>query len=605
MGSKMKIYMKTISVYNANRKEAIQRMYTVRSLEFTGKPQNKEGEAEGMKGKWLSYGMAVMLAGVMAFGMLTGCSAGKEGGTAAEPSGTTKESVGTLSDQSQSADVSDGIIYPIDSDVNLSFYIQDNLLQKSAAYVDFNSVPFYQGLSRNTGISVDWQTYAEGADSVAAYNLLLQDEKLPSIIYGGICGSPSVSTELLADGLIYDLTDYLPKYAPDFWEFINRPDRAEDKQTLLTEEGRILYFPFLKESDYNVTYLGPVIRQDWLNSLGLEAPVTLKDWENVLKAFKDNYGAYFSFTLGRFNNAGIAGGAGAFAPLSLKYFVDNGKIKCANTEESWKEFLGTMHRWYEEGLLDPDFTSADDTAVRAKALNGETGIVFTAMSQLTNFIADAEKEGTGAEWVGLSYPRTAAGAPTTYIQSKQQSNFPGAVITTSCSEEELIAAIEFLNYGYSEDGILYWNFGEDGVSYKAGEDGSPQFTELITGDERGIGEALKDYTGMYNGGVGVQMADMVKAKNHKVAADAVYTWIDNTEVEKYRLPSYVRTEDEQSRYNDINTQIGTYVAEMALKFVTGDESLEDFDKFVEQVEAYGLPELLEIEQAAYDRFMSK
>lgn len=561
-----------------------------------------------MKKKWLSRALAVALAGVMTAGMLAGC--GKQDGSqtsvqseASQTDGSIQSDDATQS-ETQTAEVPEEVTYPVDTDVSLSFYIRyQTQLAKSAAYVDYNSVPFYAGLSEKTGIDIDWQSYADGADVAAAYNLMLQEEELPNIIFGGGCDD---SAELYADGLIYDLTEYLPTYAPDFWEYINLPENEANKRAITNEEGQFFFIPFIRESNYNITYLGPVIRQDWLDELSLEAPVTLEDWENVLKAFKENYGAYFSFRVLRFNNAGIAGGTGAFAAFSLKYFVEDGQIKCANTQEEWKDFLETMHRWYEEGLLDPDFSTADDTAVRSKALNGEAGIVYTAMSHLSNYIADAEKEGTGAKWVGLSYPRVEEGAPTTYIQTESQTWQPyiGARVTTSCSEEELIAAIKFLNYGFTEEGMLYWNLGEEGVSYEIAEDGSLQFTDLITSDERGITEALRDYTGMYSAGIGIQMEDMIKAKNNETAVEAVYTWIDNTVASQYLCPPYSRTEEEQRVYNDINTQLSTYVSEMALKFVTGDESLEDFDKFVEQLDAYGLQELLEIEQAAYDRYMN-
>lgn len=555
-----------------------------------------------MKKKWLSRTLAAMLAGVMTVGLLTGC--GRQDETQTSESQAESTSVTDSSEQSEaeteSTDVG-GITYPIDTNVSLSFYIHGGLA-KTATYTDFNSVPFYSGLSEKTGINIDWQTYPEGADPIAAYNLLLQEEELPNIIFSG----PSDPDELYRDGLIYDLTDYLPDYAPDFWEYINLPENAANKQAITNENGQFLFFPLIQEADFNITYLGPVIRQDWLDELELDAPVTLEDWENVLRAFKENYGAYFSFPLGRFNVAGIGGGTGAFAPFSLNNYVEDGQVKCANTQEEWKEFLEIMHRWYEEGLIDPDFTTNDDNAVRSKALNGETGLVYTAMSQLTNFVADAEAENNGAQWVGLSYPRTEEGAAATYIQTRAQTYVPGvaAFITTSSTEEELIAAIQFLNYGFSEEGMVYWNFGEEGVSYEVAEDGSLQFTEMITQDERGVNDALKDYTGMYANGMGIQMADMVKAKNNPVSVEAVSVWTDNNEAAQYMLPPYTRTEEEQTIYSDISTQMSTYVSEMALKFVTGDESLDNFDKFVEQLDAYGLQELLEVEQAAYDRYMN-
>ncbi len=555
-----------------------------------------------MRRKRLSRVAAVAFCAVMAVSSLAGC-AGREENTKVSTESTSAETAGSTESepvQTQTAEGEKTLTYPVSTDVELSFYIKNGGLDKSSAYVNYSDVPFYAGLSERTGVKIDWQTYAAGADQDAAYNLMLQEEKLPNIIFGDRCNDAATLCE---DGLVYDLTEYLPEYAPDFWEYINRPENEANRKAITTADGRFLYFPFIRESDFNITYTGPVIRKDWLEELNLEAPVTLEDWETVLTAFKEKYNAYFSFALHRFASAGIGGGAGAFAPHIFRLYLDNNEVKCANTQEEWKNFLTIMNRWYDSGLLDPDFTTADDTSVRSRALNGETGVVYTAMSQLTNFIADAEKEGTGAEWVGFSYPRTQKGAATTYIQTDSQTFVPymGAMITTSGSEEELIAAIEFLNYGYSKEGMLYWNFGEEGVSYDIAADGHPEFNDRIKSDERGLSEALKDYTGMYAIGVGIQMADMVKAKNSKTSAEAVAAWTENTVAGSYMLPPYARTEEEQVLYNDASTQLSTYVTEMALKFITGEESLDNFDKFVEQMNEYGLQKLLESEQTAYNR----
>ena len=44
---------------------------------------------------------------------------------------------------------------------------------------------------------------------------------------------------------------------------------------------------------------------------------------------------------------------------------------------------------------------------------------------------------------------------------------------------------------------------------------------------------------------------------------------------------------------------------MAIKFIQGDEPLENFDEYVATVESYGLSELLEVYQNAYDRVLSQ
>ena len=555
-----------------------------------------------MKKKWLSRATATVLASIMAAGMLAGC--GEENVVSSE---TETQATSETQVASETPVADEEWAYPVDTDVKLSFYIHGTgNLAKSSLYTDYNEVPFYKGLSEKTGIPVEWKCAVEGADKDAAYNLLLQEKVLPSIIFKNGYTASDCNT-LYEDGLIYDLTDYLEEYAPDFWAYMNDPANVADKNAITNEDGKFLFFPMIRESEFNTTYVGPVIRQDWLDECGLKAPVTLEDWENVLTTFKDKYGATLSFRIARYNNGGFSSGVDAFADLKYGIYVEDGQIKCANAQPEWKEYLTVLNRWYNAGLIDPDFATNNDEAVRTKALNNQTGAIVTAMSQLTNYINDAEANKTGANWVGCSYARTAEGAATKRIQAEATlvKADTGAVITTSCTEEELIAAIQFLNYGYSEEGMMYWNFGNEGETYEVAADGSIQFTEKITADERGITESLKDYTGMYGVGIGMQLAEFTKAKSSQATIDAVAVWTENTVARDYIAPPYTRTEEEQVTRTDISKVISTYVSEMALKFVTGEESLDNFDKYVEQLNAYKLPELLEIEQAAYDRYVNR
>ena len=561
-----------------------------------------------MKGKWLSRILSTIVVGSMTVGLLVGCGQQESKQTSEKQEVSKEESSQTSLAEQNSEDVKEPeeLTYPLDTDMEVSIWVY-SILNLSPEYANASESPFHTGLAEKTGIDIDWQFPAQGTDAAVALNLLWQEEEMPHIVLGGAV-KPDNGTKWLADGVIYDLTDYLPEYAPDYWEFINRPENEDTLKSLTTADGRFYSIAGFQESSYNITYAGPVIRQDWLDECGLEAPVTLEDWENVLVTFKKKYNATFGFALNRFNIAGIGSGTGAFAPLKANYYVDeNDKVQLGNAQQEWKELLEVLHRWYDMGLIDKDFATATDASVRSKALNGEVGVSYTAMSQLTNWSVDAEAEDTGAEWVGFEHPRTAPGEPTNYIYTTR-SLFPGsggAVITTSCSEEELIMALKLLNYGYTEEGIMYWNFGTEGETYTLDENGDVQWTELVTGDSGGIDAAVKKYTGVHSGQVSIQQERYVKLKNSEAAGDAVYKWIENTVAEKYCLPTLTRTDEENTKYADLNTPIATYVSEMALKFVTGDEDLDDFDEFVEQLNNMGLQECLELQQAAYDRYLSK
>ena len=59
------------------------------------------------------------------------------------------------------------------------------------------------------------------------------------------------------------------------------PDYIRD---IRASDGNIYFMPFIGAVK---TFKVWMLRGDWLDKLGLEVPVTLDDWYNVLKAFKE------------------------------------------------------------------------------------------------------------------------------------------------------------------------------------------------------------------------------------------------------------------------------------------------------------------------------
>lgn len=57
--------------------------------------------------------------------------------------------------------------------------------------------------------------------------------------------------------------------------------------------------------------------------------------------------------------------------------------------------------------------------------------------------------------------------------------------------------------------------------------------------------------------------------------------------------------------SELVTPICTYVEEMTLKFITGAESLDQFDEFRAVVESMGIEEALQLEQEGFEAYQSK
>lgn len=568
---------------------------------------------------------AQALSGALIFS-LAGCGneegSGESQSQQAQPSVTEQESGGQDEQEGGSQDEqeseeqeqeADGAItYPLQTEETLTFW-HNNQLNYQSSYGSYEESPFHSGLEEMTGVKVEWQQPVQGVYGTPdeqAYNLLLTEEVLPDIIFNSI--SSAQAEQLIEDGVIYDLTEYLPKYAPDYWAFITAPENEDYRRDLQTESGRFFNVA-TATSDYRLNiYIGPVIRQDWLEECNLEAPVTFADWEEVLTVFKEKYDAPFGFWMAALDNAGLGSGTGAYGNFTASLYIDdNGTIQLAQAQPEWKEYMEVLHRWWDLGLIDKDSVSMDDAAVRTKVLNNEIGVTYTLQSRINLWMNDAAEVGSSADWRPLAYPRTAPGEPTSFIQvgslNRGGSRYSGwgAVVTTSCPEERLATALEWLNYGYTQEGMMYWNYGTEGVTYTLDENGEPQWTELIAEDPAGLTEATMKYVGVGGTGISIRQPHFVEIRMAGNSSTAPDVWSENTDAIRHRIPNISLTDEESVIYTDRLTTISSRTSEMALKYMTGEESLDNFDSFVEELYGMGLQELLDVVQASYDRYIAK
>lgn len=72
------------------------------------------------------------------------------------------------------------------------------------------------------------------------------------------------------------------------------------------------------------------------------------------------------------------------------------------------------------------------------------------------------------------------------------------------------------------------------------------------------------------------------------------------------FPTLSYTTEEKEEFNKIMTAINTHVEESCQKWIFGTEEIEStFDTYVSQLNGMGLPRAIEIQQAAYDRYLKQ
>jgi len=64
------------------------------------------------------------------------------------------------------------------------------------------------------------------------------------------------------------------------------------------------------------------------------------------------------------------------------------------------------------------------------------------------------------------------------------------------------------------------------------------------------------------------------------------------------------TDEETERWNEVATTVDTYVSELVMGLITGQKSLDDLQTYIDEVNALGLADMVEIKQAQYDRYVA-
>lgn len=481
-----------------------------------------------------------------------------------------------------------------------------NNVYPSSTVSSWRESPFHKGLEEQSGVHVEWEFPVDASEASKSFNLLLSEDTYPDMIMYNFVGHEPES--YLEDGVLRDLTDLLPEKAPNYWKFLQ--EHPDFDKSVKTDDGRYYGFGFFREEPSQSVYMGPMVRKDWLEEQNLPIPETLEDWEKTIEIFHDKYGATFAFTPDGRMSPGLAGSFGAhgtFDSTSGFYVDKNGKIQLSQVQPEWKEYMSWLNELYQKELIDPDVITMQVADMQTKVANDKAGITVTSSGVLTTYINDAQTNGSSANWVAIPYPVQENGEPAVSIHSEggmTTSNIVG--ITTSCSEDKLDEALAWLDWAFTEEGHLYWNYGLEGDSWEM-KDGQPTFTEKVTDSELGLSEAVKLYTGNYQGGIGVQDKNLDVQTKSAEAAKAADIWIGtNEEAVKDKIPLGVsQTASESKEAANILDSLNTFTLENTLKFLTGERSLDEFDQFVSELNDIGLQRLLEIKQAAYDRYLER
>lgn len=504
----------------------------------------------------------------------------------------------TLSNGSSITYPDDGV-YPLQCEDTLTVWAPLNAALTTVT-TNFGNLPLAEELEKRTGVKVTYEHPASGMES-EQFNLLLTSDDMPDIV---VADWQSYGPQrAIDDGNILALTDAIDKWAPNYKKLLS--EMPDVDRSLKASSGDYYVFGFIRGDDALCTYAGPIVRADWLEELGLEIPETIDEWETMLTAFKEKKGATaplsFSSSDGILSNGLFSG---AYDTPDGFYLDDKGKVHYGAAENGFKETLALLNSWYEKGLIDKNLPSVDSKILTNNVTNHKTGATFGLVGGgVGTWITTMRGVGdTTFDLAAAPYPVLKKGDVPMYShRDNPYTNLRAYAISTNCKNIEL--ATRWLDYGYSEEGNMLYNYGVEGLTYEM-VDGKVQLTDFVTKNPDGLAMStvLQEYAMSTYSGPTVQNKDVIDAtRTIPRQNEAVEVWA-KTNVKKHKLPALSFTEEETNSMGTKLVDVITYKNEMMYAFIMGTEDLENYDSFVAEMKRLGLDDLINIYQDAYDRY---
>lgn len=496
---------------------------------------------------------------------------------------------------STNSDAATGVVsYPIKTDVKLTYWtkLDPKVSPHSKTMAD---TEFAKQLEKETGIKVEWIHPAQGQET-EQYNIMLASGELPDIIDRVNFSYPGGADKAIEDKIFIRLNEIIDKYAPNYKKVLESNPLLT--KLAKTDKGNIYNFGFIRGDDSLTAFFGPIVREDWLKELNLKLPETVEEFETVLRAFKDKKNIQYPYTQGKDLDGNFIAGAYGF---SLGYYIENNKVVYGPLNKNFKEYLTVMNRWYKDGLLDKNFASNDGNAVKANMLNGKSGAFLGFLGGGIGTYMNAMKDKdpkfslTGSQYPVLNKEdKVKFGAKDNMLSTL-------AAITPNCKNPEIAARL--LDYGYSEKGSMLYNFGTENVSYKM-VNGYPTYQDIVmkNPDKLSIAEAMAKYSRVSYDGPFVQKKEYLEqnlALPQQKETIKIWAKVDDS---ANRYPAATLTAQEGEEASKLEGDINTYVAEMMMKFIMGAEPLSNVEKFQSQLKAMKIDRVIELRQAAVDRY---
>lgn len=478
----------------------------------------------------------------------------------------------------------------------------------------------FKYLEEKSGVDLEF-TQIDNTIRDERLNLMYASGDLPDILMFCNLTNLQILQYGMGSKLFAPLNDLISEYAPNVQALFEAVPSAKAQCT--APDGNIYALCGWSNELDNQNYpsLRAWINQKWLDDLDIPRPETLDELYEALVAFRDDdpNGNGLPDEIPVCDTADkigimiwLAYGVVLDNSDSLKPALKDGQIVIPAATEYYRAYLETMHKWYSEGLIDPDCYIITTAQMQAKNTEGRVGAHVQAAphTMMSEGWEDYEV-----------WPALTSEYSDTPVWPEYNRFYSGRFVISNASEHKELA-MRLIDWFYTEQGALYchygpieggedetygvhgWYFDESGngpLHHRDENDGYSsdlyyRNSNIGIGQGAGLIGPFRAILELY----GIEAAGRTGAAGHWRRSMSQY-------VSQYyapTFPSLFLSEADGTTISELYTPLSDYRAQMEAKFVTGILSLDEFDAYIAHLNTLGLKEYIAIYEDAFDVYLA-
>lgn len=535
--------------------------------------------------------------------LLAACSSNSDNETAPNEPNNSAESQGSNDSEQSSSVTTSGL--PLSEElttVEIATVVVDGLPPSE-------EILLWQDIEEETNIHVDFQDIASSQWSERK-GLMFASDDLPEAFIGHLIFNDNDLLNYGATGQLIPLEDLIDEHAPNLLKAFE--EYPELRSEITAPDGHIYGIPSFLGDYQSVRVNSPIfINKSWLEHVGMEAPTTTDEFEELLIAFKtqdpnqngeqDEIPLLLHTNSGYFSNMfGAFGIIDRYSQDSMAHItLKDGEVMYSLAQPEYKEAIKYFNRLYEQGLIDQETFTQDNNAYNAKI---RTEPRIAGVIQVWRATAWANNEDQVDDYIAIG-PLTGPDGHSLFPEYTSGLSGRGSFAITNAAKDPVLL-MRWIDHVISDDVQMQMaNAGRFGDYLEKTENGEVRLLRALDPNNP---------TEQYNTPSNTSRINFMTRSNSLRLTDVTEVYAQKSEYDKLYIdhfpeevmPNLFFSQEESQQIATFGSDINPYAEGMYAKWIMEGGIEEEWDNYLETLNAMGLEQFIAIYQQALDRYNS-